>query len=320
MKRERFRHAVRTLVICFAAVASRGYVFAQTSEEPVRAERLPVDPVAGRSEAPPPDSGAPPQWERSPTSGISIPNAKIELIDRAELASTQTGVIAFEVPAAGTRVSEGDVIARLDDTVPAAALAVAQAQASTDAEIRSAERVAEVARSEVASADEANSAYPNTVSKLDYNRLKLTAARSEYDVDVAKRDLAVAKARVHEAEMLLHTYEITAPFSGVVRRRFRRNGEAIRQGDPVVELASTARVRVIARIPIEELGRFTLGQAVRVATEYPFRGEQRTLSGDVTFIDLFDGDVNLKRVDVHIEVDNPDGVLIPGLQATVLAD
>lgn len=255
----------------------------------------------------------------APTSNGRVTNALIELIDRAELASTQTGVIAFEVPEEGTVVAKGQVVARLDDTIPQASLAVAEAQASTDAEVRSAKKIAAVADTEVEAAVEANRMFAGTVSKIDFNRLKLTAARSESDVIIAERDLTVAKARVHEAEMLLKTYEVTAPFAGIVRKRFKLNGEAVRQGDPVIELVSTARMRVTARVPIDQLARYQIGQRVQVIPEYNYRGGDTPMVGQVKFIDTFGkADVTLGKVDVQIEVANPDGRLVPGLQATVV--
>lgn len=254
------------------------------------------------------------------TGEVRIDNALIELIDTAEIASTQTGVLAFEVPEEGTRVEKDEVIARLDDTVPRASLAVAEAQASTDAEVRSAAKIVEVAESEVEAAIATNERFENAVSQQEFNRLKLTADRSKFDVDVAKRDLAVAQARVEEARELLKTYEITAPFSGVVRKRLKRNGEAVRQGDPVLELVSTERLRVTARVPVEDLGAFQVGQNVLVEPQYQFRGGSAPLSGKVKFVDLFgEADLTLRLVDVQIEVLNTDGRLIPGLQATVVA-
>lgn len=251
---------------------------------------------------------------------IQIENALIQLIDHAELASTQTGILAFEVPEEGTVVQKDQVVAQLDDTVPRASLAVAQAQASTDAEVRSAEKIVEVAESEVASAIEANSKFPNTVSTQDFNRLKLTAARSKFDVDTAKRDLEVARAKVHEAQMLLGTYEIKAPFSGVVRKRLKRNGEAVRQGDPILELVSTERLRVVARVPAQQLAAFATGRTVIVVPEFELKQGLPPLQGVVKFVDLY-GEADLVKglVDVQIEVPNPDARLIPGLQATVIA-
>lgn len=254
------------------------------------------------------------------TGEIRVENALIELIDKAELASTQTGVLAFDVPEEGTQVQKDQVIARLDDTVPRASLAVAQAQASTDAEIRAAERIVEVADSEVDSAIEANRKFSGTVSDQEMNRLKLTAARSKFDVDTAKRDLEVAVARVHEAKMLLTTYEIKAPFAGIVRKRLKRNGEAVRQGDPVLELVSTDRLRVTARVPVQQLGAFRVGQQVLVLPEFGQPGRSEPLRGTVKFVDLYgEADLVKNLVDVQIEVPNPDARLIPGLQATVVA-
>ena len=47
----------------------------------------------------------------------------------------------------------------------------------------------------------------------------------------------------NEAQAQLDTFSIRAPFAGVVTRVHRGKGEAVRQGDQVLELVSTQRVR-----------------------------------------------------------------------------
>ena len=69
------------------------------------------------------------------------------------------------------------------------------------------------------------------------------------------RDLALAQ---------LKTYRLRAPFDGIVTRRFKQKGEAIRQGDPVIELIDISRMKVEGRIPLAQAIRLRPGQNVRV--------------------------------------------------------
>lgn len=242
----------------------------------------------------------------------------IELIDRAELAAAQNGIVAFEVPEPGTRVSRGQVIARLDDRVPRANLAVAKAQAASDVDVRVARAIVRVARKEVASAQQANRAFPNTVTPQEVERLKLTETRSDLDIEKAETEYEIAAAREAEAEAVLSTFEIAAPFDGIIRTRFKQRGEAVRQGDPIVELVSRDRVKVRARVPLNLVRRLREGQTVRVI---PIDEQDPTpMTGVIRLVDVFsdaDPGSTEKLIYVTVEVPNPNGQLIPGLRANI---
>ena len=241
---------------------------------------------------------------------------RIQLIDRAELAAAQNGIIAFDVPEVGRRVRKGEVIARLDDSVPQASLRVAEAEAANDVDARVARAISRVAAKELASAEAANQLFARTVSPVELERLKLTRVRSDLDIEKAETTYAVAKAREDEAEAVLTTYEIDAPFAGVIRTRFKQRGEAVRQGDPIVELVSADRVSVVASVPIAMLPSLQEGNTVQVLPYY-LPGAQ-PLPGTIRLIDRYgDGNPSDSTIKVTVEAENTTGTLLPGLQAAV---
>ena len=241
---------------------------------------------------------------------------RIELIDRAQLAAAQNGIIDYDVPRRGDRVRKGEMIAKLDDSVPQASLRVAEAQAASDVDARVARAISKVAGKELASAEAANNIYDRTVSAVELERLKLTKTRSDLDVEKAQTDYQIAKAREDEARSVLTTYEIKAPFDGVIRERFKQRGEAVRQGDPIVELVNDERVAVVANVPVDRLPGLQVGQMVGVKPAYG--SDNRPAQGTIRLIDTFgDGQAVGKRVRVVIEVPN-DGRFFADLEAEVM--
>lgn len=254
--------------------------------------------------------------ERQP---IVVRECRIEVIDRATLACEQVGVLGIELPQPGTTVTEGSVVARLKDDIPRAALAVARARASNDAAVRSAAKAAEVADKEVERAREANQGGRTVVSALEVDRLRLTAEQSDIETEQAQNELDLNVLRESEAQALLSSYQILAPFDGVVTRAYRTRGEAVRQGDPILEVVSTKRVRIEAELPLEYRSQVRQGASVVVIPESTVgtglsADQIENLPGKITFVDPVVERLS-ETVRVHAEIDNPDGVLIPGLLA-----
>jgi RND family efflux transporter MFP subunit len=71
------------------------------------------------------------------------------------------------------------------------------------------------------------------------------------DRDVARGDLAVARARLAQNEDQLARTRILAPFDGVVVERLMTPGERVTEGSDVVRLVDQTDLEVIARAPLE---------------------------------------------------------------------
>ena len=254
----------------------------------------------------------------APQGGVEITDrGTIRLVDRAELAVAQNGIIVNDVPVEGTRVSKGDVIVQLDTTVPEAALEVARVTAESDIDEELARKYYDVAANEYQQAIEANKIVADAVSQLETERLFLTAERSRLDILKAQDEQDIAIAREQEAAAVLDSYTATAPFDGVITNRAKQRGEAVRPGDPVVEIVSTDRVQVIAPTPIEYLDRMQVGTEVAIYETY--RNAVSPLRGCVVLVQPSGVVTGGAKIDVLIEVENPGGRLVPGLNVRVVA-
>jgi multidrug resistance efflux pump len=248
---------------------------------------------------------------------VHIDDCTVKLIDRVVLASDRPGILDFVGPEEGAAVQIGQQVAGLRDEVAAAALAVAEKQAENDIEIRYARKAAEVAKAEYEKAELANKGLKGTFPEVEVLRLKLAAERSVLQIEQAKHQLEVNRLTRDQAAAELQTFRVEAPFDGVVTRVYKSKGEALRQGDPILELASTERVRVEGYVNIRDAWNVKPGARVHVQLDIPdveLDAERERLDGRIVFVDVAAQQVTL-LVRVWAEVANPKNILRAGLNA-----
>jgi len=147
----------------------------------------------------------------------------------------------------GQRVREGDPIARLDDRVVRASRELASVEASHHARIDRA-RV-QLGRNEriLRRMLDAQSRGGANAEDVDDARSNVALARA--DLADATEQREAARSRLEEASMRLEQHTIRAPFEGVVVRLSAEEGEVLRTGDPIAELADVDRVSVELYLP-----------------------------------------------------------------------
>jgi membrane fusion protein (multidrug efflux system) len=163
------------------------------------------------------------------------------------------------------------------------------------------------------------------VADMDYQRVREALKKAPdlvtpQTVDDAKGKWLVAKANLERIETLLKYASLTAPFDGVVTRRWVDPGAFIpaatsstaAQNAAVLALADFSRVRIQAQVPEPEVPFITNGLPVRITVqELPGRNYQ----GRVTrYAEALDDAMNMLT---EIELPNPKGELRPGMYASV---
>lgn len=252
--------------------------------------------------------------------GIEIVRCRIKLIDQVTLASDRTGIIAYVEAGEGDEVEEGQKIAGLHDEVAQANLAIAQKKSENDVEVRFSKKAAELAKAEHDKALEANQIVKNAVPDIEVRRLKLAAEKSTLQIEQADHQRKLDALNRDQAQAELDTYRVKVPFDGVVTRVFKKKGEAVRQGDPILELASTRRVRVEGDLDIQHLTRVRPGCRVQVQLDVPdveLEIEKETFEGRVEFVDVNVQPVS-RQVRIWARVQNRDDILRAGLTARMI--
>src|SRR5204863_4394118 len=164
------------------------------------------------------------------------------------------------------------------------------------------------------------------VAELDYKRLsesqkKLPDLVVPQTVDNAKGKQDVAKASLERTEALLGFAKITAPFSGVITKRFVDPGAFIpaatsgsaAQNAAIVLLTDFNRVRVQVAVPEFEASLIRTNQPVRFTVD-GLPG--RAFEGAVTRFS-YALDENAKTMLTEAELPNPGLELRPGMYATI---
>lgn len=131
--------------------------------------------------------------------------------------------------------------------------------------------------------------------------------------DQAAAQLASAQAAVQLARATLAKTLLVAPFDGVVGIRQVNPGDYLHPGQDLVTLQSLDAMKVDFRLPETLLAQVGTGQRVSlVVGAYP----DRTFTGEVSAIDPL-VDPATRSIAVRARIPNPDGLLRPGLFATL---
>lgn len=184
----------------------------------------------------------------------------------------------------GTFVRRGTKLVQLDDSVPRAELASAEANAV-------------LARTNAARQEE----------------LFARGAGSARTRDEAVAALRTTAASVELARARLGKYGIEAPFDGIVGLRRVSPGDFVKDGADIVNLESIDPIKLDFRVPENLLASLRVGQALSVRVDaFP----DRAFAGTVAAIDpaIEPGG---RAVVVRAELPNADGALRPGLFARV---
>jgi len=157
-----------------------------------------------------------------------------------------------------------------------------------------------------------NKGHPNLVAQQD-----LDAAESR-DADTAAA-IAAAKADVGKYQTMVGYTKITAPFDGVVTRRYTDPGSMIQAGTssqamPIVRLSDNYRLRLDFPVSVDYVQDVHIGAPVDVRIE-SLGG--KTFTGKIArFTDRVDE--TTRTMTVEMEVDNPKLELVPGMYASVI--
>jgi membrane fusion protein (multidrug efflux system) len=195
-----------------------------------------------------------------------------------ELRSEVTGRVVKINFKDGSPVKAGTQLVVLDDSVQAAALAQAQANALL--------AQANVGR---------------------YQRLLAQDAASQLQVDQAEADAKVALANVQAAKANLAKMRIAAPFDGVAGIAQVNVGDYIQPGQLLVALTDNRELKMTFKVPESQATSLQTGVTVAVTAD----GVSGTVEGKVAALD---GRVDpaSRTLEGKVLMDNSDGLLVAG--------
>lgn len=258
----------------------------------------------------------------TPASGpINLTGCQIKIFDEVQLAVEQAGVLDL-VAVEGQMVQKGELLARTRDDLVKATLAVATRKAMNDVEIRFARKACELAQVEYERDLQANSIVPGTVSDLMLRAHRLAAEKALLQLEQAETALEIQKLERNETVELLNMHRVVAPMNGQVRTVFKKKGESVAEGEPILELVNPDRVKVEGYVHLRDLDSVRVGSLVKVQLDVPdvdLPSERLVFEGHIASVDVKVEPVT-HRVKVWAEVKNDKGVLRDGLTARMMID
>jgi RND family efflux transporter MFP subunit len=161
--------------------------------------------------------------------------------------------------------------------------------------------------------------YPTMVAQQELDAAKDKDAEMEGTLGSARENVHESQAELGRIQTLVDYATISAPFSGVITKRFADVGALIQAGTasdtqamPLVELAEDSLLRLDFPVPESAVPEIRVGGPVEVtvdALHESFPGKISRYSGRV--------DVSTRKMETEVEVPNPNGRLTPGMYATV---
>lgn len=258
---------------------------------------------------------------------ISAESVLIRLIDEVDVPARAIGSLVDIDVEVGAVVEEGQLLAQIDDTEAALdfkraryELEIAAREAENDVAIRSAMKTLAYSKAHYDRLYRADVAQPRSVSQSELEKARLDAEQAEFEMEKGKTELQNANTRMNLkanevalAERNVEVRKILAPQSGVVVEVLRRAGEWVTPGEKIFRIVSTKRLRAEGFLKAGDVARDLKGAAVSVVPVFD-KGPAHSFSGRITFVSPEIDPVN-GQVRILAEVDNPDGILRPGLRA-----
>jgi RND family efflux transporter MFP subunit len=234
----------------------------------------------------------------------------------------------------GDRVKQGQLLAILE--IPEMADDRARAQAGVDRSQAEVTRAKDQLQQAQSSHDIAHLSYTR-LDSVSKQKQGLVAQQeiddahgkdlvAEAQISAAKSNMAAAEEQVHvnEAELqriktMFDYTRVTAPFAGIVTKRYADTGSMIQAGTasssqamPLVKLSENSLLRLILPVPESAVPTVHIGQQVEVRVptmNRTFPGRVARFSDKVTMA--------TRTMDTEVDVPNADLLLIPGMYAEV---
>jgi RND family efflux transporter MFP subunit len=233
--------------------------------------------------------------------------------NQVDVAAQREGVVVQISVEPGTRVRKGQLLAKLDDRQVVADLEGARAKtASTEADLNNWKSEAKVLESDLQRAHKMWDARLITQEQFEHAQFKAEA--DQWDVKRVEQLLINARDNELSLELELEKTRVTAPFDGIVARRYVRVGQTVARDERLVWVTATGPLRVRFTLPSRFLSQLKVGQRVvlTVADGDPALEHTARVLQVSPVVDPASG-----TIDVLAELTGGVSDLRPGMQADV---
>lgn len=216
----------------------------------------------------------------------------------------------------GDHVKEGQVLAQLD---------VPELQSDLDKDTAALHASEEEAKADEATYNEVHLAterllavakeHPKLVAQQDVDAAQAKERAASGNVGAARQKVEESTAAINRTKAFLGYAAITAPFDGVVTKRYVDPGALVQAGTtgtqgPIVDIDQDSKLRLVFPVPESAVAEIKVGAPVHVSVSSlnaEFAGKIARFSGKV--------DRATRTMSTEVDVDNPDLRFKPGMYA-----
>lgn len=246
-------------------------------------------------------------------------DAELRPYKEIELHARATGYLDKMLVDAGDAVKEGQLIAALD--VPELKFDLQNAEAAerrAKADMEKATAAYQEARLGITRLEAADKAQPNLIAKQDIDSARLRDQSAKAALDSAKEEQNVAAANKKRFQTLLDYTRISAPFAGVITRRYSDPGALIQAGTssgslPLVRLSQVDLLRVAFPVSVSYVAGVKVGDEAEI--RIPSLG--KTFTAKISRVSQ-KVETSTRTMEAQIDLSNADNALIAGVYATVV--
>jgi RND family efflux transporter MFP subunit len=250
----------------------------------------------------------------SAEAGDFVASGPIIVEDQVDVEAQRDGVVNRVLAEPGTPVKKGQLLAALDNRQVSADLEAARAKTrSTEDDLKNWEAEAKVLDSDYARAEKMWEAKIIPQEQLDHAKYK--AESDQWDVKRVSELLTNARQSEQSLELELEKTQITAPFNGIVARRYVRAGQSVAKNDRLFWVTAVAPLRIRVTLPEKFLGHVKSG-AVMTVTPAEDLGSNRHYRAKVIEVSPV-VDPASDTIEITAELSGDTSGLRPGMRANV---
>jgi RND family efflux transporter MFP subunit len=274
----------------------------------------PAAPPSTVAAAEPASTAAPANAAATAQGKEFLASGPIIVENQVDVAAQRDGVIAKVLVDVDTSVKKGQLLAQLDDRQISSDLEAARAKTrSTENDLKNWEAEAKVLEVDYQRAEKMWEA--QIISKEQLEHAKYKAESDQWDVKRVSELLANAKDVEHSLELELEKTRITAPFEGVVARRYIRVGQSVSRSDRLFWVTAVAPLRIRVTLPEKFFGHIKPGTIVGITPAEELDSSRRYWARVIEVSPVVDPSSD--TIEILAELSGSTTGLRPGMRADV---
>jgi membrane fusion protein (multidrug efflux system) len=231
---------------------------------------------------------------------------------QVDVTAQRDGIVSSITAEASTRVKAGTVLARLDDRQLVANLEAARAKTrSIEADLKNWQAEAQVMQADYVRAQRLWDL--KLISEEQLQHAKFKAESEQWDIGRVRELLSTSRQEERSLELEVEKASITAPFDGLVARRYVRAGQTVAKGERLFWVTAEGPLRIRFTLPEKFVGHLKKGEELPLtSSDVP---QEKHIARVIEVSPVIDPSSG--TIEILAELVGARGELRPGMNANV---